>query len=31
MLVFKVFDKVSYALVVGARAPMSVADRVRNP
>jgi len=31
LIVFKVFDKVSYALVIGARAPMQVADRVYNP
>jgi LysM repeat protein len=31
ILVFKVFDRVSYALVIGARAPMRVADRVYNP
>jgi len=31
LLVFKTFDKVSYALVIGARAPMAVADRVYNP
>jgi len=31
LIVFKVFDKISYALVIGARAPMRVADRVYNP
>jgi hypothetical protein len=31
LIVFKVFDKVSYGLVIGARAPMQVADRVYNP
>jgi len=31
MIVFKVFDRVSYALIVGARAPIQVADRVYNP
>src|SRR5688572_24552611 len=31
LIVFKVFDRVSYALVIGARAPMQVADRVYNP
>src|SRR6185503_4597833 len=31
LMVFKTFDKVSYALVIGARAPMQVADRVYNP
>ena len=31
LMVFKVFNRVSYALVIGARAPMQVADRVYNP
>jgi hypothetical protein len=31
LIVFKVFDRVSYALVIGARGPMRVADRVYNP
>ncbi len=31
LIVFKTFDRVSYALVIGARAPMQVADRVYNP
>jgi len=31
LIVFKVFDRVSYGLVIGARAPMQVADRVYNP
>jgi LysM repeat protein len=31
LIVFKVFNRVSYALVIGARAPMQVADRVYNP
>jgi LysM repeat protein len=31
LMVFKVFKRVSYALVIGARAPMQVADRVYNP
>jgi LysM repeat protein len=31
LIVFKVFTRVSYALVIGARAPMQVADRVYNP
>jgi hypothetical protein len=31
MIVFKVFDRVSYGLVIGARGPMQVADRVYNP
>ena len=31
LIVFKVFDRVSYGLVIGARAPMKVADRVYNP
>ena len=30
LIVFKVFDRVSYGLVIGARAPMQVADRVYN-
>ena len=31
LIVFKTFDRVSYALVIGARGPMQVADRVYNP
>jgi LysM repeat protein len=31
MIVFKVFDRISYGLVIGARGPMRVADRVYNP
>ncbi len=31
LIVFKVFDRLSYGLVVGARAPMRVADRVYSP
>lgn len=31
LIVFKVFDRVSYGLVIGARAPMRVADRVYTP
>ncbi|MEO8063385.1 MAG: LysM peptidoglycan-binding domain-containing protein [Pseudomonadota bacterium] len=31
MIVFKVFDRISYGLVIGARGPMQVADRVYNP
>ena len=31
LIVFKVFDRLSYGLVIGARGPMQVADRVRNP
>jgi LysM repeat protein len=31
LIVFKVFERVSYGLVIGARAPMQVADRVYNP
>jgi hypothetical protein len=31
LIVFKVFNRVSYGLVIGARAPMRVADRVYNP
>ena len=31
LIVFKVFDRISYGLVIGARAPMRVADRVYNP
>jgi len=31
LIVFKVFDRVSYGLVIGARTPMQVADRVYNP
>jgi hypothetical protein len=31
LIVFKVFDRLSYGLVIGARGPMQVADRVYNP
>jgi hypothetical protein len=31
LIVFKVFDRISYGLVIGANAPMRVADRVYNP
>jgi microcompartment protein CcmK/EutM len=31
LLVFKVFDKVSYGLIIGARAPIQVADRAYSP
>jgi hypothetical protein len=31
LIVFKVFDEISYALVIGARGPMQVADRIYNP
>jgi len=31
MIIFKVFDRISYGLVIGARGPMQVADRVYNP
>jgi hypothetical protein len=31
LIVFKVFNRVSYGLIIGARAPMRVADRVYNP
>jgi LysM repeat protein len=31
LIVFKAFDRVSYGLVIGARGPMQVADRVYNP
>jgi LysM repeat protein len=31
LIVFKVFDRISYGLVIGARGPMQVADRVYNP
>jgi len=31
LIVFKVFEQISYGLVIGARAPMQVADRVYNP
>ena len=31
LLVFKTFDRISYALVVGASSPMRVRDVVRNP
>ncbi len=31
LIVFKVFDRISYALVIGASGPMRVADRVYNP
>jgi len=31
LIVFKVYERMSYGLVIGARAPMRVADRVYNP
>ena len=31
LIVFKVYEKLSYGLIIGARAPMRVADRVYNP
>ena len=31
LIVFKTFDHLSYGLIIGARAPMRVADRVYNP
>ncbi len=31
LIVFKVFEQISYGLVIGARAPMRVADRVYTP
>jgi len=31
LIVFKVYDQISYGLVIGARSPMQVADRVYNP
>ena len=31
LIVFKVFDRISYGLVIGASGPMQVADRVYNP
>ncbi len=31
LIVFKVFNRVSYGLVIGARGPMQIADRVYNP
>ena len=31
LIVFKVFEHLSYGLVIGARAPMRVADRVYTP
>ena len=31
LIVFKVFDRISYGLIVGASGPMQVADRVYNP
>jgi LysM repeat protein len=31
LLVFKVYEKISYGLVIGARAPMRVADRIYTP
>jgi hypothetical protein len=31
LIVFKVFDRISYGLVIGARGQMRVADRVYNP
>jgi hypothetical protein len=31
LIVFKVYETISYGLIIGARAPMKVADRVYNP
>jgi hypothetical protein len=31
LIVFKTFERVSYGLVIGARSPMRVADRVYSP
>jgi hypothetical protein len=31
MIVFKVYDRVSYGLIIGARGEMQIADRVYNP
>ncbi|HEU4780304.1 MAG TPA: LysM peptidoglycan-binding domain-containing protein, partial [Steroidobacteraceae bacterium] len=31
LIVFKVYEQISYGLVIGARAPMRVADRIYNP
>jgi hypothetical protein len=31
LLVFRVYDRISYGLVIGARNSMQIADRVRNP
>jgi hypothetical protein len=31
LIVFKVFDRISYGLVIGSRTPMRVADRVYSP
>jgi hypothetical protein len=31
LIVFKVYEDISYALIIGARSPMQVADRVYNP
>jgi LysM repeat protein len=31
LIVFKVYENISYGLVIGARSPMRVADRVYNP
>jgi LysM repeat protein len=31
LIVFKVYERISYGLVIGARAPIRVADRVINP
>jgi hypothetical protein len=31
LIVFKVYEKLSYGLIIGARAPIRVADRVYNP
>jgi hypothetical protein len=31
LIVFKVFDRVSYALIIGARGPIQVADRAYTP
>jgi len=31
LIVFKVFDRVSYGLIIGARAPIQVADHAYSP
>ena len=31
LIVFKVYEKISYGLIIGARAPIRVADRIYNP
>jgi hypothetical protein len=31
LIVFKVFNRVSYGLIIGARAPIQVADRAYTP